>query len=39
MPTDMRGQGLALVNAMAMAAQMASPYIVYSVSDLIKTPC
>ena len=32
MPTDVRGQGLALVNAMAMASQMASPYIVYSVS-------
>jgi len=32
MPTDVRGKGLALVNAMAMASQMASPYIVYSVS-------
>ena len=32
MPTDVRGKGLALVNAMAMASQMASPYIIYSVS-------
>jgi len=30
MPTDLRGQGTALVNTMSMVAQMASPYIVYS---------
>ena len=31
MPTDLRGQGTALVNVMSMVSQMASPYIVYSV--------
>ena len=31
MPTQLRGQGTALVNGMSMVAQMASPYIVYSV--------
>ena len=31
MPTQLRGQGTALVNVMSMVAQMASPYIVYSV--------
>ena len=33
MPTDLRGQGTALVNTMSMVAQMASPYIVYSVRN------
>ena len=32
MPTCVRGQGIALVNVMSMISQMASPYIVYSVS-------
>ena len=31
MPTQLRGQGTALVNVMSMMALMASPYIVYSV--------
>ena len=31
MPTQLRGQGTALVNVMSMVSQMASPYIVYSV--------
>ena len=31
MPTDLRGQGTALMNVMSMVSQMASPYIVYSV--------
>jgi len=30
MPTQLRGQGTALVNVMSMVSQMASPYIVYS---------
>ena len=32
MPTCLRGQGSALVNVMSTLAQMASPYIVYSVN-------
>ena len=32
MPTQLRGQGTALVNVMSMASTMASPYIVYSVN-------
>ena len=35
MPTQVRGQGTALVNVMGMASQMASPYIVYSVRPFI----
>ena len=35
MPTCLRGQGIALVNMMSMVSQMASPYIVYSVRNLI----
>ena len=33
MPTQLRGQGTALVNVMSMVSQMASPYIVYSVGE------
>ena len=35
MPTCLRGQGIAMVNMMSMVSQMASPYIVYSVRDVI----
>ena len=35
MPTCLRGQGIALVHMMSMVSQMASPYIVYSVRNLI----
>ena len=35
MPTDLRGQGTALMNVMSMVSQMASPYIVYSVRLLV----
>ena len=31
MPTQLRGQGTSFVSVLAMAATMASPYIVYSV--------
>ena len=37
MPTCLRGQGIAMVNMMSMLSQMASPYIVYSVRDVIIT--
>ena len=37
MPTCLRGQGIAMVNMMSMVSQMASPYIVYSVRDVIMT--
>ena len=35
MPTDLRGQGTALMNVMSMVSQMASPYIVYSVRNIV----
>ena len=38
MPTDLRGQGTALMNVMSMVSQMASPYIVYSVRLFCQTP-
>ena len=34
MPTQLRGQGTALANVMAMVANIVSPYIVYSVSSI-----
>ena len=37
MPTDLRGQGTALMNVMSMVSQMASPYIVYSVGHSFLT--
>jgi len=38
MPTDLRGQGTALMNVMSMVSQMASPYIVYSAVLSEKAP-
>jgi len=38
MPTDLRGQGTALMNVMSMVSQMASPYIVYSAVLSDKAP-
>merc|ERR1719184_742963 len=38
MPTDLRGQGTALMNVMSMVSQMASPYIVYSAVISESTP-